>query len=57
MTIQEASNKKCPLSFHAANGDFNYCVSSDCMSWTGDEETGYCVLLTPKECGKHDNEL
>ncbi|MFZ3137442.1 MAG: hypothetical protein WA126_08655 [Thermodesulfovibrionales bacterium] len=48
MNIANAINKKCPLSFNPAMNEFNYCQTSICMAWNGDDEQGFCILLKSK---------
>jgi hypothetical protein len=45
MNIQLAVNRKCPLAFNHVINEFNYCQTSDCMSWIGDDSEGYCKLF------------
>jgi hypothetical protein len=48
MNSQAALQKKCPFQFNEILAEFNYCITSDCMSWN--EEKGGCLRLLSCEC-------
>lgn len=56
MNVTKASNKKCPFQFNQGTRELNYCITDLCMSWFGDDEKGYCSVLTHKcKQGEHDS--
>jgi hypothetical protein len=58
MTEEKALNKKCCFQFNDQLGEFNYCITSDCMGWKGtDHNEGYCVRLTGEQCRCSEKEM
>ena len=56
MVEEKALNKKCCFQFNDQLGEFNYCITSDCMGWKGtDHNEGYCAMLSDGHCNCSKN--
>lgn len=57
MNESAALRKKCPYQFNTELHEFDYCITSDCMSWTQeDKEEGYCKRLIEESCKCQEKE-